>query len=105
MTRERSAIVSNRIHDIGRKDFDVSVLALNDMTKAGTRTGAVHGQADWPVRGVSAYNADHYFQNEDGTNNNRYKLSNGQVSRREDLLLTVIYLQRFGQAGSFHWKF
>lgn len=53
---ERSAIVSDRVHHIA-KDFDVSVLAVQDMTKAGV-TGAVQGQAGLAGSRRVMYNAD-----------------------------------------------
>lgn len=95
---ERSAIVSNRIHDIA-KDFDVSVLALNDMTKAGM-TGVVHGQAGLAGSRRVMYNADSiiFLKNEDGTNNNRYKLEWAKF--REDSADRYLLLQRVkGQAA------
>jgi replicative DNA helicase len=53
---ERSALVSDRVHDLA-KDFNVSVLAVHDMTKAGV-TGAVQGQAGLAGSRRVMYNAD-----------------------------------------------
>lgn len=53
---ERSALVSDRVHHIA-KDFDVAVIAVHDMTKAGI-SGQVGGQAALAGSRRVTYNAD-----------------------------------------------
>ena len=53
---ERSAIISDRVHDIA-KDMDVAVLAVHDMTKAGM-SGQTSGQAGLAGSRRVVYNAD-----------------------------------------------
>lgn len=53
---ERSAIVSDRVHDIA-KDMDVAVVAVHDMTKAGM-SGQTSGQAGLAGSRRVMYNAD-----------------------------------------------
>ena len=53
---ERSAVISDRVHDIA-KDMDVAIVAVHDMTKAGM-TGQVSGQAGLAGSRRVMYNAD-----------------------------------------------
>lgn len=53
---ERSALVSDRVHHIA-KDFDVAVIAVHDMTKAGM-SGQISGQAALAGSRRVTYNAD-----------------------------------------------
>lgn len=53
---ERSAVVSDRVHDIA-KDLDLAIVAIHDMTKAGM-TGQVGGQAGLSGSRRVSYNAD-----------------------------------------------
>lgn len=96
---ERSALISDRVHDLA-KDFDVSVLAVQDMTKAGV-TGQVQGQAGLAGSRRVMYNADSilFLRSEETATGERYKLE--WAKYREDSADRFIRLQRINGQAAF----